>query len=72
MICAKFGWNWPSGSEEDENVKSLQKDWQMDDRGSERSLELLAQVSWNYGHFYLTFFKTQIGQKILLIFTRIC
>ena len=22
MICAKFGWNWPSGSEgEDENVK---------------------------------------------------
>ena len=25
MLCAKFGWNWPSGSwEEDENVKSLQ------------------------------------------------
>ena len=24
MLCAKFGWNWPSGSgEEDENVKSL-------------------------------------------------
>ena len=24
MICAKFGWNWPSGSgKEDENVKSL-------------------------------------------------
>ena len=29
MLCAKFGWNWPSGSEEeDENVKSLQTDWQ--------------------------------------------
>ena len=26
MLCVKFGWNWPSGSgEEDENVKSL---WQ--------------------------------------------
>ena len=22
MICAKFGWNWPSGSGEDENVIS--------------------------------------------------
>ena len=30
MPCAKFGWNWPSGSgEEDENVKSLrQPQWQ--------------------------------------------
>ena len=26
MLCAKFGWNSPSGSgEEDENVKSLQQ-----------------------------------------------
>ena len=26
MLCAKFGWNWPSGSgEEDENMKSLQQ-----------------------------------------------
>ena len=24
ILCAKFGWNWPSGSEEEENVKSLQ------------------------------------------------
>jgi hypothetical protein len=29
MICAKSGWNWPSGSgEEVENVKSLQTDGQ--------------------------------------------
>ena len=29
MLCAKFGWNWLSGSwEEDENVKSLQTDGQ--------------------------------------------
>ena len=26
MLCAKFGWNWPSGSgEEEENVKSLRE-----------------------------------------------
>ena len=26
MLCAKFGWNWPSGSgEEDENVKCLRQ-----------------------------------------------
>ena len=30
MRCVKFGWNWPSGSgEEDENVESLQLDRQM-------------------------------------------
>ena len=33
ILCAKFGWNWPSGSgEEDENVKSLQTDRQTDGR----------------------------------------
>ena len=25
MLCAKFGWNWPTGSGEDENVKSWQR-----------------------------------------------
>ena len=55
MLCAKFGWNWPSGSgEEDENVKSLQTDRQTDRRQTDRrrttgdqksSLELSAQVS---------------------------
>ena len=29
MLCSKFGWNWPSGSaEEDENVKSLRQQQQ--------------------------------------------
>ena len=29
ILRAKFGWNWPSGSgEEDENVKSLRRQWQ--------------------------------------------
>ena len=41
ILCAKFGWNWPSGSgEEDENVKSLRTDGrtdgQTDDRWSEK------------------------------------
>ena len=30
-LCAKFGWNCLSGSEEDENVKSLRTDVQMED-----------------------------------------
>ena len=31
ILCAMFGWNWPSGSgEEDENVKSLQTERQTD------------------------------------------
>ena len=26
MLCAKFGWNWPSGSgEDDKNVKNLRR-----------------------------------------------
>ena len=49
MLCAKFGWNWPSGSgEEDENVKSLPTDGQTDRQttGDQKSsLELSAQVS---------------------------
>ena len=53
MLCAKFDWNWPSGSGEDENVKSLQTDRQTDGRTDRRrttgdqksSLEVSAQVS---------------------------
>ena len=58
MLCAKFGWNWPSGSGgEDENVKSLQADRQTDRQTDGRtdrrrttgdqksSLKLSAQVS---------------------------
>ena len=34
MIYAKFGWNWPSGSaEEDENVKSLRQRGRLLQRG---------------------------------------
>ena len=38
ILCAKFGWNWPSGpGEEDENVKSLQTDRQTDRRTDGRT-----------------------------------
>ena len=37
MLCAKFGWNWPSGSgEEDENVKSLRQRRQQQRRQRQR------------------------------------
>ena len=37
MLCAKFGWNWFSGSgEEDENVKSLRQWWITDKFWSEK------------------------------------
>ena len=54
MLCAMIGWNWPSGSgEEDENVKSLQTDRRTDKQADRRRmtgdqkspLELSAQVS---------------------------
>ena len=50
MLCVKFGWNWPSGSgEEDEHVKILQTDRRTDRRrttGDQKSsLELSAQMS---------------------------
>ena len=38
IFCAKFGWNWPSGSgEEDEIVKSLQTDRLTDRRTDKRT-----------------------------------
>ena len=52
ILCAKFGWNWPSGSgEEDKNVKSLQTDRQTDrqtDDGRQviRKAHLSFQLRW--------------------------
>ena len=40
MLCAKFGWNWLSGSGEDENVKSQQWQRTIDRFWSEK-------LSWN-------------------------
>ena len=36
MLCPKFGWNWPSGSGEDKNMKSLQTNRQTDNRWPEK------------------------------------
>ena len=59
MLCAKFGWNWPSGSGEDENVKSLQTDRQTDgwtDDGQQviRKAHLSFQLRWakNNDHLF--------------------
>ena len=57
MFCVKFGWNWPSGSdEEDENVKSLRTNgqtnrWTTSDQKSSvelknRHIVLHLSVSW--------------------------
>ena len=62
ILCAKFGWNWPRGSgEEDENVKSLQT---ADGRTHGRttgdqisSLELSARVSLNDFKILADYFK---------------
>ena len=59
MLCTKFGWNWPSGSgEEDENVKSLQTNGQTDRRTDDgrqviRKAHLSFQLRWakNYISF---------------------
>ena len=46
MLRAMFGWNWPSGSgEEDKNVKSLQQQPRQTNFDQKSSLEPLAQVS---------------------------
>ena len=50
MLCAKFGWNWPGSSrEEDENVKSLQTDRQTKcDKKSSLSGELKMYCKKNF------------------------
>ena len=48
MLCAKFDWNWPGGSrEEDKNVKSLrqqQRQQQLTNFDQKSSLEPSAQA----------------------------
>ena len=43
MCCAKFGWNWPSGSGEDQNMKSLQTD---NSRQAITKAQLSFQIRW--------------------------
>ena len=59
MLCANFGWNWPSGSgEKDKNVKftDRQTDGQMDDGQQAiaiRKALLIVQISWATRGVYL-------------------
>ena len=55
MLWAKFGWNWPSGSWEVENRKSLQTDGQTDrqtddGRKAIRNAHLSFQLRWATKH----------------------
>ena len=68
VLCAKFNWNWSSGSgEEDENVKSLQTDGRTDRQRTtndqKSSFELSAQLSLKQllvSLFMFTFYAFQI------------
>ena len=75
MFCGKFGWNKPSVSGEDENVKSLQTEWRTDRRTPEDhavkftwtfsydELKILPKPCQNcyYYSIFLIFSSTNIG-----------
>ena len=45
MLCAKFSWNWPSGSgEEDENVKVYSTDGQTDKQTDDGELKTEVKI----------------------------
>ena len=57
MFCAKFGWNWPSGSgEEDENVKSLRRRQQRQQRRTTDKL-WSEKLTWAFGSGELKMWK---------------
>ena len=63
MLCAKFGWNFPSGSwEEDENMKSLQTDRQTDDG---QQVIRKAHLSLQLGELK-TFFSYTLQKSIII------
>ena len=59
MLCAKFGWNWPSGSVEDENVKSLQTDERMDEErpGKLTRFQLKRAKKWRWVRYFSWFIR---------------
>ena len=58
ILCAKFGWNWPSGSgDEDENVKSLQTDGRTDvltDGGTDDGQQVIRKAHLSFQQNYLS------------------
>ena len=73
MLCAKFGWNWPSGSgEEDENVKSLRQQQQRRQRPRRRQRRRTADKFWSkklmraFGSGELkSLFLGKLGRKLM-------
>ena len=50
MLCAKFGWNWLSGSGgEDENVKSLRQRRQRQQRRRTTDIFWSEKLTWAFG-----------------------
>ena len=51
MLCAKFGWNWPSGSgEKDENMKSLRRQRQRRQRQRRTTDKFWSEkLTWAFG-----------------------
>ena len=67
MLCAKFGWNWLSGSgQEDENVKSLQTDRQTDGRTDRQMMDdrWSEKLTWAFSSGEL---KTILPRSLILV-----
>ena len=74
MFCAKFDWNWPSGSgEEDENVKSLRQ-WRQRQRRRRTTDKFWSEkLTWAFGSGELKMWKvyrrtnrqTDVGRQVI-------
>ena len=69
MLCAKFGWNWPSGSREDENVNSLQTDRQTDEQTDRQTTEdrWSEKLTWAFSSGELKSFPSNKQTWVLII-----
>ena len=66
MLCAMFGWNWPSGSgEEVENVKSLQMDRQTDRRTDRQTDDRQQAIKKAHVSFQLGWAKKNYAAKVI-------
>ena len=68
MLCAKFGWNWPSGSgEEDENLKSLRRQRRQRRRRRTTDKILSEKLTWAFGSGELKTLNLHVlmGKKVM-------
>ena len=64
MLCANFGWNWPSGSREDENVKSLRQQQRRQWRRRKTDKFWSEKLTWSIGSVELkinNYFNPSMG-----------